>query len=158
MNGQGHGRRKAIVIGIYALLAVCLFFLNPADTQASKREKYGTFRGKEPDTYSIDGSTIYFYPKKIYYEGNKIVCYVYIVNKTKSRITGLSNVTLTIRNKNGAAVAKHTFKKKKNISIKKNKFKTVKYTFPKSSVRKPEFYFSKAERMSIRATYTYYVP
>ena len=158
MSNRDKRTTRAVAVGICVLLAVGVFFLNPLDCQASKREKYGTFLGNEPDTYSISGSTIYFYPRKIYYSGSKIICYVYIVNKTESKITGLSNVTLTIRNKNGATVAKHTFKGKKDISIKKDQLKTAKYTFPRSSVRKEEFNFGKAKRMSIRATCTYYVP
>ncbi|MBO6015440.1 MAG: SLAP domain-containing protein [Lachnospiraceae bacterium] len=140
------------------LLAVCMLLSMPLGAEASRRTKYGTFRGNEPDTYSISGDTVYFYPKKIFYSGSKIECHVYVVNKTGAKIAGLSDVTLTLRDKNGKTVAKHTFKEKRAIKISNNKLKSVKYIFPKSAVKKKQFYFKDAEKMSIRAKYIYYLP
>ena len=120
--------------------------------------KYGTFVGQKPDTYTINGDTIYFYPKKIYYSSGKVVCYAYVVNKTGKKIVGLSDTTLTIRDHKNKVVAKHTFKKKKDITIKKDKYKTVKYVFPKKSVKKKTYNFGKASKMSIKASFTFYRP
>lgn len=142
------------------LFMAVIFLLQGIDTQAavSKKEKYGTFVGKKPGTYTVSGNTVYFYPKKIYYSGNKIVCNVYVVNRTGHKIEALSNVKLTLLDKKGSKVAQHTFKAKKSIVIKKNKYKTLQYVFPKSSVKKQSFNFGKAKKMTIKASFTYYRP
>ncbi|MBR1693375.1 MAG: SLAP domain-containing protein [Lachnospiraceae bacterium] len=158
MEKEKRRKRQLGIWGLRILLLSALLFLYPMDSQAAKTDKYGTFTGKAPDTYSISGDTLYFYPKKIYYSGNKIVCYAYVVNKTGHKIKGLSDVTLTLRNKKKKTVAQYTFKKKRNITIANNKYKTIKYIFPKSSVKMKKFYFKNAKRMSIRASFTYYLP
>lgn len=141
-------------LALFLLLVLLLCEVSYFDCHAAN--KYGTFVGKKPDTYSIQGDTVYFYPKKIYYSGSKVICYVYVVNKTGRKITGLSDTTLSIRDKNNKVVAKHTFSEKKNLTIRNNKYKTVKYIFPKGSVKKKKFYFNKAGRMSIKASFVFY--
>ena len=165
MWGEPMGRLKSAIvrtgmIGCAILLMAGMLLWNSTESQAAdiRLEKYGVFKGNAPDTYSINGSAVYFYPKKIYYSGKKIICYVYVVNKTGSRINALSDVTLTLRDQKKKTVAEYQFKGKKNLSIANGKYKTVKYTFPKSAVKNQKFYFGKAKRMSIRATYTYHRP
>lgn len=137
-------------------LLVILLLGETGSFESYAANKYGTFVGKKPDTYTISGDTVYFYPKKIYYSGSKVICYVYVVNKTGKKITGLSDTTLSIRDKNNKVVAKHTFSAKKEITIGKNKYKTVKYVFPKKSVKKKKFNFGKAGKMSIKASFIFY--
>ena len=139
-------------------LLVILLLGEVGSFESYAANKYGTFVGKKPDTYTIAGDTVYFYPKKIYYSGSKIICYVYVVNKTGEKIVGLSDTTLTIRDKKKKVVAKYTFAAKKKIKIEDGKYKTVKYVFPKKSVKKKKFNFGKAEQMSIKASFTFYRP
>lgn len=138
------------------LLLMILLLGEAGKFQCHAANKYGTFVGKKPDTYTQAGDTVYFYPKKIYYSGKKVVCYVYVVNKTGKKITGLSDTTLTIKNENNKVIAKHTFSAKKDITIGKDKYKTVKYVFPASSVKRKKFYFKNAKKISIKASFVFY--
>lgn len=153
-------RRSRNGIQVSRILACVLLMLlligEVGGIESYAANQYGTFVGKKPDTYTINGDTIYFYPKKIYYSGSKIICYAYVVNKTGEKITGLSDTTLTIRDHKNKVVAKHNFAKKKNITIKNNKYKTVKYVFPKKSVKKKKFNFGNATKMSIKASFTFH--
>lgn len=149
--------RKFCVKGFFVLLLLTILLLGDLGSfDCSAANKYGTFVGRKPDTYTINGDTVYFYPKKIYYSGKKVVCYVYVVNKTGKKITGLSDTTLTIKNENNKVIAKHTFSAKKDITIGKDKYKTVKYVFPASSVKRKKFYFKNAKKISIKASFVFY--
>lgn len=154
MEKRQYRRMRFLLMG--ALLSAVLFFLPVLAMDGEAANKYGVFKGNAPDTYSVKGDTVYFYPKKIYYSGKKIVCYVYLVNMTDEKINGVSDVKLTLRDEKNKVVASHTFKKKREVTVRKKKYKTVKFVFPASSVKKKKFYFGKAKRMSIKASYTYY--
>ena len=148
------GMQVKKLVAFFLLVFLLLGEIGGLESYAANQ--YGTFVGRKPSTYTINGDSVYFYPKKIYYSGNKVVCYVYVVNKTGKKIVGLSDTTLTIRDHKKKVVAKHTFKKKKNITIKNNKYKTVKYVFPKKSVKKKTFNFGNASKMSIKASFTFH--
>lgn len=151
---NGKGRQLRRILAFFLLFVFLLGELGGVDSFAAN--KYGTFVGRKPNTYTISGDTVYFYPKKIYYSGSKVVCYAYVVNKTGKKIVGLSDTTLTIRDHKNKVVAKYTFKKKKNITIKNGKYKTVKYVFPKKSVKKKTYNFGKSSKMSIKASFTFH--
>lgn len=154
MEKRENKRMRLVIVG--ALLSVALFFLPMLAMEGEAANKYGTFKGRAPQTYEVAGDTVYFYPKKIYYSGKKVVCYVYLVNMTDKKIKGVSNVKLTLRDEKNKVVASHKFKAMKNVTVKSKKYKTVKFVFPASSVKKKKFNFGKANRMSIKASYTYY--
>lgn len=157
MQKKGQNRRGMQIRRILAFVILLFVLLGEiGGLECYAANKYGTFVGKKPDTYTINGESVYFYPKKISYSGSKVICYVYVVNKTGKNIVGLSNTTLTIRDHKKKVVAKHTFAKKKNITIKNNKYKTVKYVFPKKSVKKKKYNFGNAPQMSIKASFTFH--
>lgn len=154
MEKKEYKRIRLVIAGV--LLSVAAFFLPMLAMEGEAANKYGTFKGRAPQTYAVEGNTVYFYPKKIYYSGKKVVCYVYLVNMTDRKIKGVSNVKLTLRDEKNKVVASHRFKGMKNIMVKSQKYKTVKFVFPASSVKKKKFNFGKANRMSIKAVYTYH--
>lgn len=163
MDRSGGTKLRMIVMGCCLLAAAAFFWLQSMDIMAAdgntakkttKKEKYGTFVGKAPDTYTISGNTIYFYPKRVSYSGTKVVCSVYVVNKSGHKIKALSDLKLSLRDKNNKKIAEYTFKAKRKLVIRDDKYKIVKFTFPKSSVVKKKFYFGKAQRLTIKASYT----
>lgn len=151
-------KNAKIVTFVSVFMIIILVMLPIFSIESMAANKYGTFKGNAPDTYSVKGNAVYFYPKKIYYSGKKVVCYVYVVNKTGKKIVGLSNVKLTLRDEKKKTVAEHTFKKKIDVTIRKDKYKTLKFVFPASSVKKKKFNFGKAKKMSIRSSYVFYRP
>lgn len=138
------------------LLLMILLLGEAGKFQCHAANKYGTFVGKKPATYTQAGDTVYFYPKKIYYSGRKVICYVYVVNNTGAKITALSGTKLTIKNANDKVIAKYKFKGKKKVKIENGSYKTVKYVFPASSVIRKKFSFGNAKRMAIDASFTFY--